>query len=159
MSKAFKTYQLSLSDISDTYFLEGICSALEDFELAFQLNKSLGSCFYRVSKDIDFPAEEAFFSRYVWETEREGVYAELYSNKYQKPIPHTENLKNILFDAPHLKEVYLLPEFKQLDFILKVNEQSILELLKATLQELALVSLHYTLNQKKIRNQLHLIFD
>lgn len=159
MSKAFKTYQLSLNEISDAYFLEGICSTLEDYQLAFQLNKIVGSHFYRVSEDIDFPAVDAFFSRYVWETEREGVHAELYTNKYQKTITHHKNLKNILFDAPHLKEVYLLPEFKQLDFILKVNEQSILEMLKAALQELAAVSLHYTLNQEKIRNQLHLIFD
>ena len=159
MSKADKTYHLSLNELSDTYFLEGICSSLEDFELAFQLNKKLESCFYRVSKDIDFPSMDAFFSRYIWETEREGVYAELYANKYQKPITHTKNLKNTLFNAPHLKEVYLLPEFKQLDYILKVNEQSVLELLKAALQEHPAISLHYTLNQEKIVNQMNLIFD
>ncbi len=156
---AIKTYQLSLDELSDTFFLEGICSPLEDFELAFQLNQKWGSQFFRSSKDIDFPALNAFFSRFVWENELEGVQAEFYANKFQQTVLDHKNLTRTLFDTPHRKEVYLLPEFKQLDFILKVNEQSKLESLKACLMELPSVSLHYTLNQDNIRNQLHLIFD
>ncbi|MGA1029557.1 MAG: IPExxxVDY family protein [Flavobacteriaceae bacterium] len=159
MTKTHKTYQLSLDELHDTYYLEGICSTLEGFELAFYLNQNAGSYFYRAPEDIDFPTANAFFSRFIWESEAEGRVAEFYANKYQAVLPSSQNLNDTLLDTPNLKEVYLLPEFKQLDFVLKVNDLVRLENIKSVLHDLSSVSLHYTIELNKIKNQMNLIFD
>ena len=95
----------------------------------------------------------------IWEKETEGIIAEMFSNKFQKVLSSKEKLNNTLFDTPNRKEVYLLTEFKQLDFIIKVNDRITLNKIRSALQKLSNIALHYTIENDKIQNQLHLIFD
>lgn len=159
MKKVSKTYQLDTENFNDTFFLEGVCSSDEDYQIAFQLNQILDSSFYRSKQDLDFHNTNVFFSRFIWEKETEGIIAEMFSNKFQKVLSSKEKLNNTLFDTPNRKEVYLLTEFKQLDFIIKVNDRITLNKIRSALQKLSNIALHYTIENDKIQNRLHLIFD
>ena len=64
-----------------------------------------------------------------------------------------------MFDTPNRKEVYLLTEFKQLDFIIKVNDRITLNKIRSALKKLSNISLHFTIEDDTIQKQLHLIFD
>ena len=159
MKKVSKTYQLDTKNFNDNFLLVGICSSKEDHQIAFQLNQILDSSFYRSKQDLDFPNKNVFFSRFIWEKETEGVIAEIFSNKFQKVLSTKEKLSYTLFDTPNRKEVYLLNEFKQLDFIIKMNDRITLNKIRSALQKLSNISLHFTIENDKIQNRLHLIFD
>ena len=94
MKKVSKTYQLDTENFNDTFFLEGVCSTDEDYQIAFQLNQILDSSFYRSKQDLDFPNTNVFFSRFIWEKETEGIIAEMFSNKFQKVLSSKEKLNN-----------------------------------------------------------------
>ena len=159
MKKVSKTYQLETKNFNDNFLLVGICSSKEDHQIAFQLNQILDSSFYRSKQDLDFPNTNVFFSRFIWEKETEGVIAEIFSNKFQKVLSTKEKLSYTLFDTPNRKEVYLLTEFKQLDFIIKVNDRITLNKIRSALKKLSNIALNFTIEDDTIQKQLHLIFD
>ena len=64
-------HALELDDFSEEkYSLIGIHSTLEDYKLAYLLNKNLNTRFYKAKEDLEFVREKkkASFSIYIMKT-------------------------------------------------------------------------------------------
>ncbi len=154
-----KTYFLEDTLQSETYHLLAIHSVLEDYQLAFEINRLTGSQFRRTKKDIDLPQKNAFFARFKWIDNKTDQEYDLFTNKYSKIIQNNDLKKNTLFEQPIVKEVYLVPDFKTINFFIKANNLEYLSQLKIKLKQLNSLIMVYFLPPLKTRNTLNLIFD
>ena len=56
-----QVYALELEDFcEEEYFLIGIHSTLEDYKLAYLLNKNLSTRFYKAKKNLEFVREKIY---------------------------------------------------------------------------------------------------
>ena len=118
-----QTRTLELDDFcEEEYSLIGIHSALEDFKLAYLLNKSLNTRFYKAKEDLEFVIEEkkAFFSIYNYENIEYDYDWFLIANSYRR---ENQTASNELLLTSETK-TYLIPEKKKVDFFLKICGES-----------------------------------
>ncbi|NRD22300.1 IPExxxVDY family protein [Winogradskyella litoriviva] len=156
-------HKLQVDDFyDDSYKLIAIHCRLEDYRLAYLLNKHLGIKLERKEKDIDFKYLESSYSIFEWDNETEYVLWNLISNVCKKEEDSLSS-SGTLFDSPEkiLKTFNLISEFKKVDFFLKisdeiqiVNEKFILNKLQAIPQ----IITSYTVNPLQIKSKDHLIF-
>ncbi len=115
-----KVHKLDIDDFSEIdYDLIAINTTIEDYLLAFNINQMLKLTLSRHKNDIISTnnAREVRFSRYGFEDENQDLYWSLVQN--QKWIDTAENNFS-LFEQVQQK-VYLLPEFKNVDYFLKIE--------------------------------------
>lgn len=106
-----------VDDIEETSFsLIAIHTVLEDYRLAFFLNKTLQLQLSRLKQTIKH--QEAKFQVYEWFNELTDVYWNLIPNKKQIKI---DAGSVSLFNEETTKNVYLVNEVKQADFFLKID--------------------------------------
>ena len=63
---------------------------------------------------------------------------------------------NVLFKLPERNELYLFDEFKRVDLLFRSSNEKIIKSIKYLLIEEPMISLVYSIPEKKIRNQLNL---
>ena len=115
-----KVHRLNVDDFSEIdYDLIAINTTIEDYLLAFNINQVLKLTLSRHKNDITSTnnTKEVTFSRYGFEDKNRDLYWSLVQN--QKWTEATENNFS-LFEQVQQK-VYLLPEFKNVDYFLKVE--------------------------------------
>ena len=106
------------------YTLIAIHCTLEDYRLAYLLNKHLGISLTRKASDLDYKDGTVSYSIYEWEDTKQLVTWSLVSN-----VCKTETLQKInyksLFDTQQniTKTHYLLPEYKTVNFFLKIDSE------------------------------------
>ncbi|MFV0606525.1 MAG: IPExxxVDY family protein [Niabella sp.] len=140
---------ISKQDIIDDFFedtrLLGIVTTVKDYRFCWNLNKMLGLDF-RINHDIEIKLlrkkRQYFFSVYEYHEPNTALCHYLYNN---------------VFDGE-----YLLPEFKNLDFLWLMKNDTVtpeyLEQLKALLRSIPGVQLITELTNEKIKNKDCLIF-
>lgn len=82
------SHKLMLDDVDDNYHLFAIHSSLEEFKMAFLLNRNLQLCLKRAAIDIDFNHGEvqALYPLYIYkETSKARTYY-LFKNKYKGAV-------------------------------------------------------------------------
>ena len=78
-------HKLQVDDFyDDSYKLIAIHCRVEDYRLAYLLNKHLGLKLERKEKDIDFKYLESSYSIFEWDNETEYVLWNLISNVCKK---------------------------------------------------------------------------
>ena len=114
-----QVHSLGLEECEEEYFLIGIHTTLEDFKLAFLLNKKLGTKFYRSKKDLSFEEmkKQASFSLFNYLNLEYDFYWSLISNGSKK---ENQTVFNELQLAAEIK-TYLIPEKKKVDFFIKIQ--------------------------------------
>ncbi|MEO6346770.1 MAG: IPExxxVDY family protein [Aquaticitalea sp.] len=156
-------HQLLLDDFYDPAFsLIAIHCRLEDYRLAYLINKHLNINLVRLRQDLDYKFFEASYSLFQWEDTHQQTTWNLISNvcKIEKAsLQSSGSLFNNL--ETMLKTYHLLPEFKKVDFFLKistdenlVDEKKILEDLQAIPQLIA----SYSIDSEHIKSKDNLIF-
>ena len=140
---------LSKQDIIDEFFedtkLLGIVTTVKDYRFCWNLNNMLGLDF-RINHDIEIKLirkkRRYFFSVYEYHEPNTSLCHYLY---------------NHLFDGE-----YLLPEFKNLDFLWLMKNDTVsleyLEQLKTLLRSIPGVQLITELTNEKIKNKECLVF-
>ena len=140
---------LSKQDIIDEFFedtkLLGIVTTVKDYRFCWNLNNMLGLDF-RINHDIEIKLirkkRRYFFSVYEYHEPNTSLCHYLYNN---------------LFDGE-----YLLPEFKNLDFLWLMKNGTVsleyLEQLKTLLRSIPGVQLITELTNEKIKNKECLVF-
>lgn len=140
---------LSKQDIIDEFFedtkLLGIVTTVKDYRFCWNLNNMLGLDF-RINHDIEIKLirkkRRYFFSVYEYHEPNTSLCHYLYNN---------------LFDGE-----YLLPEFKNLDFLWLMKNDTVsleyLEQLKTLLRSIPGVQLITELTNEKIKNKECLVF-
>ena len=147
------------------YHLIAIHTSLENYRLAYFINKKL---FINLSKSkneiqINIKEGETNFSRFSYSDSEKEISWDLIQNKnqvvqYKKGT--TPNLfSNLIMEVA--TKVYLLPEFKKVDYFLKVenngNAVSVLQI-QLLLNTINNISTIYCVDTHKIKSKNNLIF-
>lgn len=159
-------HKLVLDDVfEEAYKLIAIHCSVEEYKLAFLLNKHLNLRLARSRKDIDFQMAGAHVLFALYRFEDQFKYCDYYlvSNISKAEDRSTAN-PNSLFGEKDmtLKKSYLLPEFKKVDFFLKIEEEinSVSEkLLLEKIKEIPQVSMAYSIDHQQVKSKENLIFD
>lgn len=156
-------HKVLVDDFYDTtYKLVAIHSNMEDYRLAYILNKSLGLALQRKVEDIDFPNENISYSIFEYEP-NEYITWNLVSNICKKVMKNTAEATSLFQtkDTYNLKYFYLIPEYKKTYYFLKISDEinAINEaLITTTLQSIPQIVTSYFVNPKHIKSKDHLIF-
>jgi hypothetical protein len=115
-----QVYALGLDDFCDEeYSLIGIHTTLEDYKLAYLLNKNLQTRFHKSEKDLEFEKEKnkASFSIYNFLSITYDFDWFLIANSFRR---ENQTVSNELLLTTETK-TYLIPEKKKVDFFIKIT--------------------------------------
>lgn len=156
-------HKLNVDEFSDdNYLLIAIHCRIEDYRLAFLLNKYLDLKLERMSKDLDVNYLRSSYAIYEWNNKAEYRTWNLVSNccvKEEEALSSTGVLFNE--DDKIIKTYNLIPELKTVDYLLKVNGEIYdldeNEILKK-LHKIPLIITSYAVNPLKIKSRDNIIF-
>ena len=145
------------------YQLIAIHTSLEDYRLAYFLNQNLPVLLSKSKNEIQIRIKEgaASLSRYVFEDADREICWNLVQNRNEVVIRKSNNTSNLFGDADLdiATKVYLLPEFKKVDYFLKVENAEIsVEEIHEKIQAIAQISTVYHVDTTKIKSKNNLIF-
>lgn len=157
-------HKLLVDDFYDASFsLLAIHCRLEDFRLAYLLNKHLGLRLERKPKDLDYNYFAASYSIYEWENTRLDTVWNLVSNICKKEEAALQSSGSLFENqTPVIRTFNLLPELKTVDYLIKVsNEHRFFneKLIVNTIQTIPQVITSYSIDIDQIKSKDHLIFD
>ena len=154
-------HKIQINDfISDDYELIAVHSSLDDYKLAYMLNKELG---IQLSKNLAYveiaiPEGKSAFSNYIFDDEKNDVVWTLIENK--TTIINSNKQTTSLFEQVDIT-VFLLPEFKKADYLIKIenidygfDSESIIE----KIQEIKNVTTAYAIDITNLKSKNNLIF-
>lgn len=154
-------HKIQINDfISDDYELIAVHSSLDDYKLAYMLNKELG---IQLSKNLAYveiaiPEGKSAFSNYIFDDEKNDVVWTLIENK--TTIINSNKQTTSLFEQVDIT-VFLLPEFKKADYLIKIenidygfDSESIVD----KIQEIKNVTTAYTIDITNLKSKNNLIF-
>lgn len=156
-------HQLLLDDYYDLSFsLIAIHCRLEDYRLAYLLNKHLNISLMRKAQDLDYNFLESSYAIYEWNDSNYQTTWNLISNVCKKEEESLQSSGSLFGNEKKvLKTYHLLPEFKKVDFFIKistdeglVDEKPILK----TLQTIPQLITSYRVDTEKIKSKDNLIF-
>ncbi len=143
----------------DNYTLIGIHTALEDFKLAYLLNKHLDTLFSRASFSLDFKSKysKASFSIFNYINEEYDYEWYLISNSFTEERTNASDAIALSTET----KTYLIPEKKTVDYFIKIVGESDQELIYKTVDELNQINqvvASYTLETHALKSKDFLIF-
>ena len=154
-------HKIQINDfVSDDYELIAVHSSLDDYKLAYMLNKELG---VQLSKNLAYveialPEGKSAFSNYIFDDEKNDVVWTLIENK--TTIINSNKQTTSLFEQVDIT-VFLLPEFKKADYLIKIenidygfDSESIIE----KIQEIKNVTTAYAIDITNLKSKNNLIF-
>lgn len=137
--------------------LFAIHSPSEDFFLAYQLNKTLGTKFINVTEKIKPQSKVPFFSRFVCELSPFEARWELIANHYTS-LSETKE-ENQLFSSNIEAQINLISDLSKVDYFLKVPKNDFTTTQLTQLQSLNEIQMAYPIYETKIKQNPNLIFD
>jgi len=155
-----QVYALDMEDFcEEEYSLIGIHSTLEDYRLAYLLNKTLKTRFYKAKKDLEFVIEKkkASFSIYNYENLIFDFDCFLIANSYRR---ENQTLSNQLLLTLETK-IYLIPEKKKVDFFLKICGEVDYEFMMKTINKIKSIEnviTAYSVDKNTLKSKDFLIF-
>ena len=157
------THKLLVDDFYDTSFsLLAIHCGLEDYRMAYLLNKQLGLNLSRMPHDLDYKYFAASYSVYEWYNKENQISWNLISNVCKKEEDSLQS-SGSLFHLQNkvLKTYHLLPEYKNVDYLIKIsndtqyfNEKIIL----SKIQSIPQIVTSYSIDTEKLKSKDNLIF-
>jgi len=154
-------HKLQIVDfLSIDYELIAIHTSIEDYRLAYFLNKELE---IKLSKNnlnvaIETPEGKSAFNHYFYDDEKKDIQWNLIENK---TTINTTNKKSAgIFENMEVN-VYLLPEYKKADFFLKIENVDSFFKIKEVTKKIELinqVSMSYVLDKDNLKSKNNLIF-
>lgn len=156
-------HKLLIDDFeSADYTLIAIHSSLEDYRLAYFVNKELEIKLERCPNDLGVKQKEglALFSRYFFDFEDQDEAWHLIQNKTSISPVQTSNVS--LFSADGFDfnySAFFLPELKTADYVLKVeNTADADSTIVQQLLKIKQVTTAYTVDHYKLKSKNNLIF-
>lgn len=141
------------------FILIAVHSSMEDYRLAFFLNKYLGTRFVKVHP-IEI-ASNKVFQNYEWMDKKNDVCWNVIQNIAEVETKK-KNDSGLLFDGLNGTEfAYLLPEHKKVDYFIKINTKEDFWDIQKTIQNIQQVPniiSTYKLAANKIKTTTNLIF-
>ena len=157
-------HKLQVDDFYDASFsLIAIHCRLEDYRLAYLLNKHLDIRLARKEQDLDYNYFAASFPIFEWENEALDTVWNLVSNICVKQEDGLQSSGSLFAERQKLTKTYqLLPELNKVDYLIKIsaesqnyNERIILK----KIQSIPQVITTYSIDNYKIKSKDNLIFN
>jgi hypothetical protein len=155
-----QVYALEIDDFcEEEYSLIGIHSTLEDYRLAYLLNKNLSTRFYKAKEDLEFVREKkkASFSIYNYENKVENNDWFLIENIF-KEKPKLEKSQLLLF--PEI-ETHLISEKKKVNYFIKISDEitaSLMLTITEKISKIDQVNKVYSIDKNTLKSKDFLIF-
>lgn len=141
------------------YTLIGIHSTLEDFRMAYFLNKNLNTNLKRFKNDLDFPSKKCSFSLFIYENVSTFTSWSLIANKYVF-INSVRSYDNNLFKEES-KTSFLISEKKQVDYFIKISgniDQIFLQNILSKINNTQNIITSYSIDPYDLKSKDNLIF-
>ncbi|MDN3491441.1 IPExxxVDY family protein [Winogradskyella bathintestinalis] len=156
-------HKLQVDDfIDDSYKLIAIHCRIEDYRLAYLLNKQLDLKLKRKEKDLDFKYLESSYSIFEWNNETEYIMWNLISNVCKREEDSLSSSGTLFTESEKvLKTFNLISEYQKVDYFIKISDeiQNVNEkLILNKLQAIPQIITSYTVDPLKIKSKDHLIF-
>ncbi len=147
------------------YQLIAIHTSIEDYRLAYFINQKLQINLSKSKNEIQIKVKEGKtnFSRFYYHNMEKEISWNLIQNKNEVIQQKKDNNQNLFSNLTLevLTKVYLLPEYKKVDYFLKIEnlEESIyINKIQTKLNEIDTISAVYTVELNKIKSKNNLIF-
>ena len=158
-------HKLILDDVFEevAFTLIAIHCTLEDYRLAFLLNKHLGITFTRKPSDLDYNNGKSTYSIFEWEDNKQLTNWSLVSN-----ICKVESYQQIdyqsLFDVEEkiTKTTNLIPEYKRVDYLLKIDNEynfSKEKYILDSILNIPQIATAYSIDTSQLKSKDNLIFS
>lgn len=157
-------HKLFVDDFDDdNYLLLAIHCTLEDFRLAYLLNKGLNINLIRQTVDLDFEYTSASYSIYEWEDCEKLTVWNLVSNICKREEDSLIS-SGSLFDTSSkvIKSYNLIPEYKRVNYFLKIenDDNSInIKAIISEIQKIPQVVTVYDIDTMSLKSKDNLIFN
>lgn len=146
----------------DSYNLIAVHCGLEDYRLAYLLNKALDLKLTRKDKDLDFQYLTSSYSIFEWNNEAQYVTWNLVSNVCKKEEDSLYSSGTLFRTGEKtLQTFHLINEFKTVDYFIKISDeiQNVNEnLVLHKIQSIPQIITSYGVDPLKIKSKDHLIF-
>ena len=154
--------KLNLEDFcNDIFSLFAIHTDLDDYRLAYFLNKCLGINLCRKEFDLDFVNSKGSFSVFEYIDQTNFLKWSLISNIYNYNFSAKASNDDLFVESNNLvQKVNLLAEYKNVNYLLKIenNESQVdLEAIVKEIKSISQVITLYDIN-KDLKNKENLIF-
>ena len=159
-------HRLDLDEFDEIdYYLMAIHTSLEDYRLAYFINKNLPINLSKSKNEIHAQTKEgeANFSRFYYYDTEKALSWNLIQNK-NEIISTSRNDSQDLFSNETSEvstTIHLLPEFKKVDFFLKIeNSEEALDFseIQQQLNTIESIAAIYAVDTDKIKSKNNLIF-
>ena len=152
-----QVYSLDIDDFNeDNYTLIGIHTALEDFKLAYLLNKNLDTHFSKATYSLDFESN-ASFSVYNYVNEEYDFEWYLISNSFTEERTNASDTIVLTTET----KTYLIPEKKKVDYFIKIVGEPTQETIYKTVHQIKQINqvvTSYTVELDSLKSKQFLIF-
>ncbi|MEJ6792505.1 MAG: IPExxxVDY family protein [Lacinutrix sp.] len=158
--------KLVLNDFleEEKFSLIGIHCTIDDYRLAFLLNKALDIKLTRLDFDIDNNNQQANFSIFEWEDSSQFKTWNLVSNTCKVISNQIENTLNSLFsqNPTVTKTHHLVPEYGKANYLLKIDNECLTNNEKLILEKILKIDqviTAYSIAQESLKSKDQLIFN
>ena len=159
-------HKLDLGEFDEIdYHLIAIHTSLEDYRLAYFMNQKLPVNLSKNENEIQINIKEGEtkFSRFSFQDIEKTIFWNLIQNKNEVIQQKNDNSQN-LFSNISMEvstKVYLLPEFKKVDYFLKIENMDAVmnvEEIQTLLNTIESISTAYIVDTNNIKAKNNLIF-
>lgn len=147
------------------YHIIAIHTSLEDYRLAYFLNRDLEICLSKSTVDIQFQVKKGktSFARFTFEDEKKVINWDLIQNKNEVVGVENNAIQDLFSNTKNTFSslAYLLSEFKKVDFFLKIenaaNEINVSEIV-SKINAIDNINMVYSIDKENIKSKNNLIF-
>ncbi len=150
-------HKMSLDFYEDSFVLIALHCSLEDHSLAYLINSHLKCSFKRRKQNLIF-SETISLPVFEWKDTVNDRYWTMIQNHIQ--LEERSNNVGFFKDTPSLTTTYLLPEYKNVDYFLKLEQEDLESepmILKSLLAIPKIVTA-YTIKTNTLKYKNNLIF-
>jgi len=158
--------KLNFDDFDEVdYDLIAIHTSLEDYRLAYMINQQLPIILSKNKKNVEVISKfgEVLFSQFSFFDDTKEISWHLVQNKNEIVNFKKSTDRNLFFnkEIETVLKVFLLPEYKKVDYFLKIeNDQNTvnIEFILKKLNTITNISTVYIVNPNTIKSKNNLIF-
>ena len=153
-------HALGLEDFcEEEYSLIGIHTALEDYKLAYLLNKNLKTQFYKSQNNLEFENDKnkASFSIYNFSSKKYDFDWFLIANSFKRENQTESNELRLTTET----KTYLIPEKKKVDFFIKISGEVDVDFVTSAVQKIKNIEqiiTSYSIDKNTLKSKDFLIF-
>ena len=159
-------YRMQLDDFDPIdYLIIAIHSSLEDYRMAYFLNQNLPILLEKNNQKIVIKSKNgnSFYSKFIFDDLEKDMIWQLIQNKNEIVSATNNKIQNLFFDEKIEVEIkaFLLPEYKNIDYILKIDNAPYgfaLEQIIQKISEIDEVLTVYEIDKNTIKSKNNLIF-